>query len=111
MARQAGESKTPSRTRGSRAGPVGATARPVGRPRGTGAERVYATLRARILSLDLRPGEEIDGSQTAVDHQVSRTLVREAFLRLEAEGLVQLLPNRSARVSYLELSEIKDLLE
>tara|TARA_B100000315_G_C14489513_1_gene546885 strand:- start:104 stop:886 length:783 start_codon:yes stop_codon:yes gene_type:complete len=83
----------------------------VGRPRGSGADRVYSNLRDRILSLDLKPGSEMEGSQFANEYKVSRTLIREAFLRLAADGLVQLLPNRGARVSILELSEIPELLE
>lgn len=87
------------------------TRAPVGRPRGQGSRRVYEALRTRILSLDLRPGAELEANSTASEYEVSRTLVREAFLRLATEGLVQLLPNRSARVSLLELSEIPELIE
>jgi DNA-binding GntR family transcriptional regulator len=88
-----------------------AASRPVGRPRGTGADRIYGDLRNRILSLDLLPGTELEGSQIAAEYEVSRTLIREAFIRLAADGLIQLFPNRSARVSFLEMSEIPDLLE
>ncbi|MFJ3407766.1 FadR/GntR family transcriptional regulator [Promicromonospora sp. NPDC090134] len=47
------------------------------------------TLRARIVSGDIAPGEKLPSEpRLAVEHQVSRTVVREAIARLNLEGLV-----------------------
>ncbi|MFE7508127.1 FadR/GntR family transcriptional regulator [Promicromonospora sp. NPDC057488] len=47
------------------------------------------TLRARIVNGDIAPGEKLPSEpRLAVEHQVSRTVVREAIARLNLEGLV-----------------------
>jgi len=79
--------------------------------RGMGWKRVYDDLRARILSLDLPPGASIDEATIGAMLSVSRTLVREAIIRLTAEGLVVQLPNRGAHVAPLDLARIRDYLE
>ena len=47
------------------------------------------TLRTRIVNGDIAPGEKLPSEpRLAVEHQVSRTVVREAIARLNLEGLV-----------------------
>ncbi|MFD7308368.1 FadR/GntR family transcriptional regulator [Promicromonospora sp. NPDC059942] len=47
------------------------------------------TLRSRIVNGDIAPGEKLPSEpRLAVEHQVSRTVVREAIARLNLEGLV-----------------------
>lgn len=53
------------------------------------SEHVYASVRAGILSGDLEPGEPVGEEALAEYFEVSRTPVREALLRLQAEGLVE----------------------
>ena len=61
--------------------------------KGDGGRRAYAELRRRIVSLELRPGADIDEATLVRDLGVSRTPVRGALLQLAGEGLVVLLPN------------------
>jgi DNA-binding GntR family transcriptional regulator len=68
-------------------------------------------LREEIISLRIEPGSHIDEVVLVKELGVSRTPVREALVRLMAEGLVVLLPNRSARVAGLDISNIRDHLE
>lgn len=50
---------------------------------------LVAALRARIVDGDIAPGEKLPSEAAlAVEHQVSRTVVREAIARLNLEGLV-----------------------
>ncbi|MFI2105219.1 FadR/GntR family transcriptional regulator [Isoptericola sp. NPDC019693] len=50
---------------------------------------LVATLRRRIVEGDIAPGEKLPSEAAlAVEHQVSRTVVREAIARLNLEGLV-----------------------
>lgn len=85
--------------------------RNVGRPRGTGVQTVYEVIRADILQLRRRPGENLDEGGLEREFNLSRTPVREALIRLASEGLVQLMPNRGARVAYLDVSDIPQLFE
>lgn len=77
-------------------------------------EDVYATLRARICSLELEPGSimstnEISGWMSSAMHKpVSRTPVREAFIRLGKEGLVELMPQRGTAVSRIDIARAQE---
>jgi DNA-binding GntR family transcriptional regulator len=55
---------------------------------GTTADAVYQALRHSILQGDLAPGERLRSDALANELRVSRTPVREALRKLEAEGLV-----------------------
>lgn len=55
----------------------------------TTADAAYSALRQSILQGDLAPGERLRSDALANDLKVSRTPVREALRKLEAEGLVQ----------------------
>ncbi|WP_104493291.1 GntR family transcriptional regulator [Paracoccus denitrificans] len=72
------------------------------RKRGEGVRRVYEILRDDILDLRLAPGSPIDEVQLAERLSMSRTPIREALVRLAAEGLVTTLPNRSTVVSNID---------
>ncbi len=85
--------------------------RPIGRPKGTGSQRVYEEVRRRVLALEMPPGSGIDENALVAEFEVSRTPVREALIRLSTDGLVSLLPNRGASVSPLDIEEIPELLE
>jgi len=62
-------------------------------------ERAYSALRERILSGDLEHHAKLRQEDLAAQLGISRTPVREALGRLAADGLVELLPNRGARVA------------
>lgn len=64
-------------------------------------------LRARILSGDLGHHAKLRQEDLAAELGVSRTPVREALGRLAADGLVELLPNRGARVADITPEDIR----
>jgi DNA-binding GntR family transcriptional regulator len=72
------------------------------------ADRVYQSLRADILSNRLPPDSPLQEGAIASALEVSRGPVREALRRLEAEGLVSLIPRRGAVVSSLSREEFLD---
>jgi DNA-binding GntR family transcriptional regulator len=82
-----------------------------GRPRGTGTDTVYQSVRAQILNLTLKPGSDLDENQLVRQFKMSRTPVREALIRLSSEGLINLMPNIGARVASLTANEVPQLLE
>jgi len=70
--------------------------------RGSGVSHVFDTLKAEIIDLQLAPGSTIDESQLAARFNLSRTPIREAMVRLAAEGLITTLPNRATIVSQID---------
>jgi DNA-binding GntR family transcriptional regulator len=69
--------------------------------------RVYGVLRERILAGELEGGTRLHQENISEELGVSRTPVREALTRLAAEGLVELLPNRGARVAAVTLADMQ----
>lgn len=75
------------------------------------AARAYSLLRERILDGTLAGGTLISEGQIADELAVSRTPVREAFLRLQAEGWMDLFPKRGALVRPVQPGEIAEVIE
>jgi DNA-binding GntR family transcriptional regulator len=73
------------------------------------SEVVYSHLRDLIMLGFLPPGAEIKQSVLAKKLGVSRTPLREACRRLQAEGLVEIEVNQRAVVSALDVLEIDEL--
>lgn len=80
-----------------------------GRRKGQLHTEAAAHLRSMVLSGELPPGTRLREQQLCAELGVSRTPVREALRTLAAEGLVDLLPNRSVVVSHLHAPDIADL--
>ena len=66
-------------------------------------------LRTEILTERMRPGEKLTEQAISDTFKVSRTPVREALRSLEAEGLVEMIPNRGAFVIGFTENDIRDL--
>ena len=69
-------------------------------------EMVYRTLRDRIVSMELKPGTVISTQEMADNLSVSRTPVREAFIRLQGEDLLEIAPQRSTVVAKINMSRV-----
>jgi DNA-binding GntR family transcriptional regulator len=76
------------------------------RTRGTGASYVYESLNALILDLELKQGTLLDETLVSRQLSVSRSPVREALIRLSAEGLVQTLGNRTSIVAPFDIGAL-----
>mgnify|MGYP005843328609 CR=1 FL=1 len=70
------------------------------------AAEVYLQLRKAIVEGNFRPNERLVETQIADALGVSRTPVREAIHRLEEDGLVRSLPNRSTVAVWFGPEEI-----
>jgi DNA-binding GntR family transcriptional regulator len=77
----------------------------------TAVDRAYAFAKERILDGRLAGGELISEGDVAAEVGLSRTPVREAFLRLETEGLLRLYPKRGALVVPVSPSEVENVME
>ena len=79
---------------------------PGSRVRGQGARTVYETLRQAILELALEPGSPLDEVTLSERFDMSRTPIREALVRLVAEGLAKTLPNRNTVVATIDFAQL-----
>lgn len=81
-------------------------------PRGrTAAQQAYDYVKARLLDGRFAGGTLLSENEIASRLNVSRTPVRQAFVQLEAEGLLELYPRRGALVVPISPSEAEDVLE
>jgi DNA-binding GntR family transcriptional regulator len=75
------------------------------------ARKAYEAVRNEIIEGAYAPGDRITESEIAESAQVSRTPVREALHRLEAEGLIRFVPNQGAFVSSFGLAEARETFD
>src|SRR5258708_2618505 len=80
------------------------------RPRSL-TEMVIAEIRELIVSGRLPLGEQLSEGALAEQLGVSRTPVREAFLRLETERLVEVRPQRGTFVFQYDATELREICE
>lgn len=73
---------------------------------GNATERVLAAIRNAIIELELPPGGMIDKTMLCERFGVSRFPVSDALTRLQAEGLVEVLPQRGTRVTRIRMADI-----
>jgi DNA-binding GntR family transcriptional regulator len=77
----------------------------------TRADWVDQKLRAAILAGDLKPGQRLQAAELGKQWSVSPTPLREAFQRLAVEGLLELVPQRGARVAGISLADAYEVHE
>ena len=71
-------------------------------------------LRERIIRNDLKPGDRISESELARAYDVSRQPIREAFIKLADQGLVEVRPQRGTfitKINYLAVLDARFLRE
>lgn len=74
-------------------------------------QQAYDFVREQIINLGLKPSEYITDKQIAEQLGISRTPVREAFQRLEKEGLLVTEARKGWRVYSLTLEDIFEIFE
>lgn len=76
----------------------------------TAAMAVCEALREDILALRRKPGAQLNELDIAASHGVSRTPVREAFLRLSDEGLIDIVSKSGTYVSRIPLADLPEAI-
>ena len=71
---------------------------------------VYNHIRDAIVSSEIEPGKRLMEIELASTLGVSRTPVREALRKLEAEGFIRILPRKGAVVKQSSPKEVRDTL-
>lgn len=72
-------------------------------------ELAYQEIRRRILEDVYAPGSRLTEAEVATSLDVSRTPVRSALVRLDVEGLVELIPNRGAFVAKWSPADVEEI--
>lgn len=70
------------------------------------AKEVYTRLRELILNFELYPGSRVTESNLADHFGVSRTPIRSALQRLEAEGYLTVLPKQGCFIRNLDIEDL-----
>ncbi len=73
-------------------------------------ERAYLRLRREILHGDLMPGDRLTAADLQDRFSLGLTPIREALMRLSAEGLVDAETHRGARVADVSRAALADLM-
>ncbi len=72
---------------------------------------VYETLKKRIVTHSLKPGEPINEVLLARELKTSTTPLREALQQLQKEGFVENFPGRGSFVSRISTQDVRELFE
>ncbi|TMV82785.1 GntR family transcriptional regulator [Thioclava sp. BHET1] len=72
------------------------------------SEQIYQSLRDQIVRLQLQPGENLNRQQLAEAYRVSQSPVRDAFLRLEQEGLIEIFPQSRTIVTPIDVDHARE---
>jgi DNA-binding GntR family transcriptional regulator len=78
---------------------------------GSATDRAYDWTRRAVLRGDIDAGALLTEGEVADAVGVSRTPVREAFLRLQVEGVLRLFPKRGALVVPVTAADVRDVIE
>lgn len=76
--------------------------------RSTASDEIYNLLRKEILSLKFYPGKEFKINNLCEQLQISRSPIRDALMKLSADGLVDIFPQRGTRVSLIDLNLVEE---
>lgn len=71
----------------------------------------YQYLKEKILNFEIKPGEQIHIEDFIEKLEVSRTPIREAFLKLASDGLIEIRPRVGYFVIDITEQDIRDLFE
>ncbi|EPR12576.1 GntR family transcriptional regulator [Ruminiclostridium papyrosolvens] len=71
-------------------------------------EVIYMEVKNKILNLEYKPGQMISETEISELLNVSRTPVREVFIRLSYEKLIDIYPQKGTFVSLVDLSYVKE---
>ncbi len=84
---------------------------PAPAPRGSRVDEAYGAIRRRILDNVYPPGYQALEQSLATELGISRTPVREALIRLQKEGLVDVIPRHGMRVLPISPTDMKEIYE
>jgi DNA-binding GntR family transcriptional regulator len=80
-------------------------------PKPNAADQAHAAIRRKILDAEWPPGASVLEGAIALELGLSRTPVREALVRLQQEGLIEIVPRHGMRVSALSQADMREIYQ
>jgi DNA-binding GntR family transcriptional regulator len=80
-------------------------------PAPSATAQAYAEVKRRILDAEWAPGSQVLEAAIAMELGLSRTPVREALVRLQQEGLIEIVPRHGMRVSALSPADMREIYQ
>lgn len=77
-------------------------------PQETGRSYAYRMIRENIISTELAPGSLVSEKELAQQLNLSRTPVREALIDLAQVDVVEVMPQRGSRISYIDSHMVEE---
>ena len=74
-------------------------------------DKIYEDLKEKIINLYYEPGEVLSEDKLKEEYGVSRTPIREALIKLEDKGLVNIIPRGITCVSQIDINNFREVLE
>jgi len=74
-------------------------------------ERTYSEIKKLIQTGQVKPGQRLRYNDLVIKLGVSQTPIKEAFTRLESEGLVVNIPRRGAMVRQMSVKDVREVFE
>ena len=71
----------------------------------------YQSIRLRIITHDLPPGELLNEKSLMKEYQIGRSPLREIFIELQRDGLIQRFPRSGTFVTPIDLHLFKQIIE
>jgi DNA-binding GntR family transcriptional regulator len=84
---------------------------PVTQKKDSMVDAAYTQIRRRILDVDWPPGFQVLEMDVATELNMSRTPVREAMIRLQREGLLEVIPRHGMRVLPVSPNDMRELYQ
>ena len=81
------------------------------RDRATAKQKAYQYVKSRIIDRSFKEGDFLTEVGIAEELGISRTPVREAFVLLEAENFVELLPKKGAYIPQISPRDVREVIE
>lgn len=82
-----------------------------GRRSESAVDRVADALRTGLMTRRFAPGQRLIEADLTEEFQVSRGTLRQAFSRLESDGLIDIVPNRGAIVRQMSRRDVLELFQ
>lgn len=77
--------------------------------RGPLSSQVYETLKESIVKGDIKPGTRLTEKTIVEELGVSSTPVREAFRKLNSDGLIEMIPYKGVKVKSIDVADLVEV--